>query len=51
MKYKNKETGLMEDLKFIKKEFLELLGNSNEFNKYKDDFNKFLDDYYMKVDK
>jgi hypothetical protein len=46
MKYKNKETQELERIENIKREYNELLGNTNEFEEYRDNFNKFLLDYY-----
>jgi hypothetical protein len=46
MKYKNKETGDYDEMSQIKKEYSELLGNTDEFEEYRDNFNLFLNDYY-----
>ncbi|MFW6282497.1 MAG: hypothetical protein ACOC1P_00385 [Minisyncoccales bacterium] len=49
-KYKNKETGNFENLADIRREWEELLGNSNEFEEYRDNFDSFLDDYYLIIE-
>ena len=46
MNYKSKETGKNTNIQEIKKEFIDLISNSNEFNEYSDDFEKYLNDYY-----
>jgi len=48
--YRNKETGEIENIKSIKKKFEELLGNTNEFEEYRNNFSKFLENYYIKVE-
>ena len=47
MIYKDKETGKIKELNKIKEEYNELLGNTNEFNEYKENFEQFLEDYYI----
>jgi hypothetical protein len=46
MKYKCKETGNTKNIQEIKKEFLDLISNSNEFNEYTY-FDKYLEKYYI----
>ena len=45
--YKSKETGKVEEIKEIKKNYRELLGTTNEFEEYRNNFSKFLKDYYV----
>ena len=49
-KFKNKETGEIENLEDIKKEYDDLIGNTLQFEEYKDDFPKFLNDFYIEVE-
>ena len=46
MRYKEKETGEIKELKEVKKEYDEIIGNSHEFDEYKDDFESYLKDFY-----
>ena len=51
MNYKNKETGVIQNESEIKKEYMELISNSDEFNKYINNFELFISEYYEKVEK
>jgi len=50
MEYINKEDGTKQELESIKREYIELISNTDEFNEYKDDFDKFLLDYYEELE-
>jgi len=50
MQYKDKETGEIKTEKKIKQEYNELLGDSYEFEEYRDDFYKFLENYYTAIE-
>jgi len=47
--YISKETGQIQHIDDIRRVYSELLGNSNEFDEYRDSFDIFLNDYYTKV--
>ena len=50
MIYKDKETGEIVTMSEIKKSYDELLGNSEEFEEYRDNFENFLNDYYLEIE-
>jgi hypothetical protein len=49
MEYKDKETGEVIDYKTLQNKFIELIGNSDEFNEYIGNIQLFIKDYYIEV--
>jgi len=44
-----KEDGKIKRIEDIRREWADLIGNSNEFNEYIDNFCQFLEDYYVLI--